>query len=390
MNYFDIPLDSDIDFLLQETGKDIKINNQDARAIIQNTNKEKKDDKILITKFPVKQGMYVNYNNQWFLVISEIVDKKYDTYNKVVISKCEHIINFVIDNKLYGFPVCMTSSDLALKDFKIMMVRGDFLKLQMPKTPITKKIQDLQRVIKFGNAYEVWGKNEAQTDIITVTLLATSYNSSKDDMENEIGGRWIDGVDILDGNITPIMPFEETEIPEEKAVVTFFVLDRETEEFISDVIIKLEDSESNIIKMLNGESYEILKQTYTYTIEKEGYETQSDTIIVDKNINKVIFLDEAIEEPVGDDFTYTIEGADSIMWEQTKTYTVHKYNDGVEVDGVFTFELIGEVADIVGQTDNTVDIKARNNIYYEYATLKATDVETGEVVEKQILIKGLI
>jgi len=388
--YFDIPIDSDIDFLLQEVGKDIKINNQDARAIIQNTDKEKKDDKILITKFPIKQGMYVKYNNQWFIVISEIVDKKYDIYNKVIISKCEHIINFVIDNKLYGFPVCMTSSDLALKDFKIMMVRGDFLKLQMPKTPVTKKIKDLQRVIKFGNAYEVWGKNESQTDIITVTLLATTYNSSKDDMENEIGGRWIDGVDILDGNITPIMPFEETEIPEEKAVVTFFVLDRETEEFISDVTIILEDSNGHIIRMLNGESYEIFKQTYTYTIEKEGYETQSDTIIVDKNINKVIFLDEAVEDPpVGDDFTYVIDGVDSIMWNQTKTYTVRKYNDGVEVDGVFTFALEGEYATIVSSTDNTVNIKAKNNVWGN-VTLKATDVDNGEIVTKEILIKGLV
>ncbi len=390
MNYFDIPIDSDIDFLLQEIGKDIKINNQDARAIIQNTNKEKKDDKILITKFNVKQGMYVNYENQWFIVISEIVDKKYNSYNKVVISKCEHIVNFVIDNKLYGFPVCMTSSDLALKDFKIMMVRGDFLKLQMPKTPVTKKIKDLQRVIKFGNAYEVWGKNEAQTDIITVTLLATTYNSSKDDMENEIGDRWIDGVDILDGNITPIMPFEETEIPEEKAVVTFYILDRETEQFIPDVTIILEDSNGHIIKMLNGESYEIFKQTYTYTIEKEGYETQSDTIIVDANINKVIFLDEAVEDPpVGDDFTYTIEGASEIMWNMTKTYVVKKYNNGVEVDAIFTFALEGEYADIVSSTDNTADIKAKNNVY-GYVTLTATDVENDEVVTKEIFIKGLI
>ena len=76
------------------------------------------------------------------------------------------------------------------------------------------------------------------------------------------------------------------------------------------------------------------------------------------------------------------------MWNQTKTFTAHKYNNGVEVDGVFTFALEGEYATIVSSTDNTVDIKAKNNVY-GYVTLKATDVETGEVLEKQILIKGL-
>jgi len=124
--------------------------------------------------------------------------------------------------------------------------------------------------------------------------------------------------------------------------------------------------------------------------EKEGYETQSDTIIVDKNINKVIFLDEAVEDPpVGDDFTYVIDGVDSIMWNQTKTYTMRKYNDGVEVDGVFTFALEGEYANIVGTTDNTVDIKAKNSVY-GYVTLTATDVDNGEIISKEILIKGLI
>lgn len=94
------------------------------------------------------------------------------------------------------------------------------------------------------------------------------------------------------------------------------------------------------------------------------------------------------ENPKG--FTYSIEGEDEIMWNLTETYVVKKYNNGIEVDGKFTFELEGEVVDITSYTDNTVDIKARSNIYYEYATLKVTDVDTGEIITKQILIKGLI
>ena len=93
------------------------------------------------------------------------------------------------------------------------------------------------------------------------------------------------------------------------------------------------------------------------------------------------------EEPVG--FTYFIDGVDSIMWNQTKTFTVHKYDNSVEINGVFALELIGDYADIVDTTDNTVDIKAKNNVY-GYVTLKAIDTETSNVLEKQILIKGLI
>lgn len=327
--------------------------------------------------------MYANYNKQWFLVTSEIVDKRYDSYYKARISKCEHVFKIIIDNKLYGFPVVVESADMAIHDWKILIVRGDFIKIQMPKTPITQKIQNQQRIVKFGNVYEVWGKNEAKTDIIVATLLAALKNVN-DDMENEIGGRYRDGVDLLDGNITPIMPFEEEEIPEEKAVVTFFVLDKETEEFISDVVVILEDMEGKIIRMLNGEPYEILKGDYTYTIEKEGYEEIADTITVEDTIHKVIFLEKQEEKPPTGEITYKITGKDELIWNQTGTYTAKKYIDDVEIECIFEFDLSGNVADIVGYTENTVDIKARSGIFFEYATLRATDIETGEFVEKEI------
>ena len=88
--------------------------------------------------------------------------------------------------------------------------------------------------------------------------------------------------------------------------------------------------------------------------------------------------------------TYTIDGPDHIYWNETKTYTVKKFINDVEVEGSFTFELEGDVADITGYTDNTVDIKAKSNIYYKYATLRATDIETGEYIEVEIMIQGLI
>lgn len=48
MNYFDVTLDDDIDFLLKEAGKNIKINNKDARVVIQNVGvRNKKMIKLL-------------------------------------------------------------------------------------------------------------------------------------------------------------------------------------------------------------------------------------------------------------------------------------------------------------------------------------------------------
>lgn len=93
------------------------------------------------------------------------------------------------------------------------------------------------------------------------------------------------------------------------------------------------------------------------------------------------------EEPAG---AYIIEGNDSIYWNETKTYTVKKFNNGTEVESMFDFTLSNGYAEIISHTENTVSIKAKSGIQYQYVTLIATDIDNGEFVEKQILIKGLI
>lgn len=195
-----------------------------------------------------------------------------------------------------------------------MDMASDIISVTLPETEITRQIQRQQRFIKWGQAWEIQGIDYSKAELIILNCKITTFNKSNDDMENEIADRWIDSVDILDGNIEPTLPFDET-IPDEPT--------------------------------------------------------------------------EPEDPPIEDNFTYSIEGASEIMWNMTKTYTLKKFNNGVEVDAIFTFALEGEYADIVGTTDNTVDIKAKNSVY-GYVTLKATDTDNGEVVTKEILIKGLI
>lgn len=387
--YFDIPIQDDIMYLLEEIGNNCKVNNINAKAIVNNTNNEY-DDKRIITNEKISRGDYVEYNDLFFLVVDDVVDKRYKTYYKSKMRRCNFDVKFIIDKKLYLFYSIIEGDKFYINENKVMDISADTITVTLPATDVTRQIQKLQSFIKFGQKWQIQGIDYTKVGLITLHCKITTSNDTIDDMENEIADRWVDGKDVLDGNITPIMPFEEVTTPTEKAVVTFYILDRETEEFISDAIINLQDAEGNILKLLNGQSYEIEKQTYTYTVEKEGYEAQTNTIIVDSDINKVIFLEKAEEEPPEgeDNFTYEIVGEDEIMWNMTETYVVKKYNNGIEVDGKFTFALEGEYADITNYTDNTVDIKARSS-GFGYVTLTATDVETNEIVEKQILVMGL-
>ncbi len=312
--YFDIPIKDDVMYLLEEIGNNCKVNNIPAKAIVNNTDNEY-DDKRIISNEELKRGYYIEYNDLFFLVIDDVVDKRYKTYYKSKMRKCNYDVKFIINNKLYQFPAIVQGEKFYINENKLMDMASDIISVTLPETEITKQLQKEQCFIKFNQKWQINGIDFTKAGLITLNCKITPYKTSVDDLDNEIANRWDEtGNDILNGNIEPILPFDET-IPDEPT--------------------------------------------------------------------------EPEDPPIEDNFTYSIEGADSIMWNQTKTYTVRKYNNGVEVDAIFTFALEGEYADIVGTTDNTVDIKAKNNVWGN-VTLKATDVDNGEIVTKEILIKGLI
>ena len=400
MSIFNINLDNDVDFLIRELGKDIKINNEPARILLQNVDNND-DDKEIITKFPIKQGMYVFYMDKWWMIITATNDKRYNIYNKATIRKCDNILKIIIDEKLYAFPVIFTSSEMAIRESKIWVTRGDYYKALLPITQVSRKITVGTHVLKFNNKYEIWGKNETKENIMEISLWWV-LNSHLDDQINEIADRWTeDGglkKDRLNGNIIPIMPFDTSEESYTDAMVTFVCKDVETEESIADVIIKLTDKDENEMYIIANQSYQIPKGIYTYTIEKEGYETTVGEIDIQRDTIETILLTVKEEEPEVP-ITYTITAqmpypdvSDNEIWldDPPAIYTVHKFVDGVEVDGIFTFEVTDTtVVTITETTDNSASIIANDFYGKKNIKLIATDVDTGEMaIEKEILICG--
>lgn len=111
-----------------------------------------------------------------------------------------------------------------------------------------------------------------------------------------------------------------------------------------------------------------------------------DRWIIDENGSD----DKKPEEPDEWIITYSIDGNDSIYWNDIQTYVVRKFDSGIQTEATFDFALSNDYADIASYTDSTVDIKAKSGIQYKYVTLTATDTDNGEHISKQILIKGLI
>lgn len=333
MSYFNTNIDNDIMYLLREIGHNCKINNVVAKAIINNASMERTfDDKKIITHEELRRGLYVNYNDLWFLVLNEVNDKRYLSYYKGIIRRCNFDIKFIIANKLYQFPSIIEGDKFFIQDNNIMPLSADTIMVTLPLTQVTKQLKKQDAFIKWGQKWEIQGIDYTKEGLVVLTCKAITTNTTTDDVENEIANRYeqeVGGVktDKLNGNITPILPFDNVEEPTNPP----------------------EEPGEPTDPPIQNTTY-----SYTYIPPYEG------------------------------------DPDNEIFWGDIMTYTIHKFVDGVEVEGNFTFTLTNTtVAKLVNITNNSTGVQAiemkRGN-----TTLIVTDVDTGEIaIEKEITIIGM-
>lgn len=220
MDIFNISLTDDIDFMIQEIGEDVKINNKLTKAIIQNTKQERiYDDKRIITNSKISRGDYVEYNELFFIVLPEINCKKYGSYYKSIIRRCNFDIKFIINNQLYLFYAFVEGNKFSIEQEDVFSLSADNITVTLPYTEITRQIKKKDCFIKWGQKWNIEGIDYTKDGLVILHCKQTLINSN-DDIENEIANRYKDEIDILEGNIEPILPFkptapEEPETPEQ-------------------------------------------------------------------------------------------------------------------------------------------------------------------------------
>lgn len=326
MGYFNTNIDNDITYLLQEIGHNCKVNNIPAKAIVNNASMERTfDDKKIITHEELKRGYYAEYNNLFFIVLNEVNDKRYNTYYKGVMRRCNFDLKFIINDKLYLFPIIAEGDKFFINGDSTISFSADTISVTIPLTPTTRQIKREDNFIKWGQKWEVQGLDYTKDGLIVLTCKANVISDVTDDKVNEIADRWIeiDGekIDRLNGNITPILPFDEE--PEEP-------IDPE------------EPEEPEPTEPTEG---------ITYTITSIDAYDKTDVVEIWAN-----------------------------SWAK---FTVHKFIDDVEVSGVFTFEIDNtSFVTILEQTNNTIKIKANDTVRNKDFTLTIRDTETDKIVEE--------
>lgn len=316
----------------------------------------------------VKQGSIVNALNEKWLVISKETNFN-DVYDKAIVRKIQFEINFIINDTLTTIP--------AIVDTKTMDTdTGQYLTLVDGKIIVTipagYDININDRFIKMGSAWKVVGIDKSINGLVSLYAEKDLF-ANGDDIENEIPAglsKWT--IEIVEKDITKVQQNNTVDfsakvykdrVEQQGINVTWETSDNSiTTVDENGVVTALALGQVNIVAKITDMPN--IFDTHTITVVEEQQET----------------------------VTYELDGVDTIFWGGTEEYNAVKKINGSPVDANFTFEVFdGGNSDyyVLTVVDNDTCTIKHNTKGYTNITLRATDNETGEYVEKDILIKNI-
>lgn len=178
-------------------GADIKIDEIPYRGIILNhlnDMSESKEDRGLNVQLdtPVKQGSYVIYNEEVYLVVSDIDNHHY--YKTVTLRKCNQTVNLkgwdkpipcFVTNDSYGNKLLLDSDILSMSDEKC--------KITIQDNQFTRKILKNTRFMfehSEHGIFKVFSIDVVyQKGLITLICKKDTYKEGIDDLEHNVAGQ---------------------------------------------------------------------------------------------------------------------------------------------------------------------------------------------------------
>lgn len=188
MNYFN--LDNNLDFMLNQFGKNITINGITATALISQEN-TKYDNIKIITKSPLKRGDLIIYNGNSYLMNNEIDNKKYELYYKGKARHCNYKVKFVIGGLyLKEISSLIDSKIFSISTDKYFNLSNDTILVILQDNVDTNSIKVSDRFIKMGRPWKVIAIDKTETGLIVLTCTLELIQEG-DDLVNEVPSGYI-------------------------------------------------------------------------------------------------------------------------------------------------------------------------------------------------------
>ncbi|WP_025843749.1 hypothetical protein [Brevibacillus agri] len=185
------PNPDDFRYILESFGQWITVNNQPVQAVITNTPINQTsaaidfDDKKLATLTPIKCGDIVHYNDEDWLIISEINGQRYGKY-KGIIRVCDYPIKFNIEGTVKEFPTIIDGKVFDTETGQFMTLPNSKILVTLQENQETLQIEVGQRFIKMGSAWQVDAIDRTHKGLLRLWCKQDQFNKAVDDVENEI------------------------------------------------------------------------------------------------------------------------------------------------------------------------------------------------------------
>jgi hypothetical protein len=339
-------LNNQIDFFVNEFGKDIQIYGSTKKGILSDasSNPSFYDDKYLIMKESYDTGTLLEYQNVKWMVISQVVVDA-NTY-KAKIRRADWQIKLYVQNVLQCFYCIVDNLEATIEDGKVISTAVGEIKLYLQANANTNLLAISRRFIKFGSAWKITGIDKSKVGLIIIYAEKDLF-TDKDDKDNEIADRWsYEEKHIYTISITDLSPIN-MEIGETRKL-NYQVYDTGTlMTTFPEVVFEIEntqfatiDSAGNITAVLVGETAVTCKLKATSTISASC-------------IIKVV--QEIVKEYT---ITLTYPTKEISVGGYASTFTATVFYGGVQVTDK---TVLWKVTDINGAATNIVTLTNKGN-----------------------------
>ncbi|MDN4094184.1 Ig-like domain-containing protein [Brevibacillus agri] len=367
----------DFQYILDTIGQNVQINNQSVKVVISNTTLSTDvDDKKISTLTPIERGDIVHYNNEDWLIISEVNGQRNGRY-RAFMRVCDYRIkiNFGIVKE---FPAIVDGRVFDVETGQYMTLPASKILVTLQENQETLKIEAGQRFIKMGRAWKVEAIDRTHKGLLRLWCKQDQFNSAVDDVENEIADarKYVYVVDITN---------TETTIQQENTLQLNVSVTLNGQS-VSGMAITFSSSDTNIATVdTSGLVTAVNPGTVTITAALAEKSDVKDTITL------------TVEAVQQDNYVLTIVGDPDMRVTQTKTWNAVLTNNGQQVSmQPATWSITNttggttDLVTITNQSNKSCTLKANSNNKTGYFKLICTLNDGSLTSEKQILVKSLI
>ena len=356
-----------------DKAEDIVVDNTTNTKCIFDYSKTSKDTKTELASYTkemwievgiISVGSVVKHTDKVSLIENTyiVVSKQEDSngYDLCYIQRCNNTLQFYDSSStLHSIPCIISKGLISLDEQKVISTLDSEIAIQISNTSITRQI-GMNDVFKIGM------RNYSVTDINDITvngllLIKMQYSEVEQVFP-------VYSLTILNGDSIQVNKNDPLTINAQVKIDGIIV------SIVPDLIFSSSDITKATINSITG----------VVTILDVGNVVFSCKLASDLSVLDTISV-EIIEE-IQNNFTYTITANTTPITEvksgQTKTYTAHKFNNGIEiVDAEFNWSVVSGITPIdkyVFTVLNNTQSTIKANAYVYYIDLFATDRDLPE------------